>query len=133
MTAPRDETLTIYYDGACPLCRAEIAHYGAIDEARKLRFVDASASETDLGPDLPRAAALGRFHVRKADGTLVSGAAGFVAIWSVLPRWRWAGRLARLPGVTPLLEVLYRGFLPLRPYISRLFARLTGRQHTSCQ
>ena len=49
--------------------------------------------------DLSRQQALARFHVRRADGRLVSGAAAFVSLWQQLPRWRWAARLAGLPGV----------------------------------
>lgn len=115
--------LTVYYDGACPLCSIEIAHYKRQQGSEALTFVDASDPATDLGDDLDRETALGRFHVRDGAGVLVSGARGFTRIWQVLPRWRPLVRLARLPGVTPLLELAYRGFLPLRPYLSRLVAR----------
>jgi hypothetical protein len=40
-----------------------------------------------------------------------------------LPGWRWAARVAALPGVLPTLELGYRLFLPIRPYISRLAGR----------
>ena len=53
--------------------------------------------------------------IRFSDGTLVQGAAAFAEVWSALPSWRWLARVARLPGVLPLLVLGYTGFLRLRP------------------
>ena len=106
----------VYYDGGCPLCRAEIATYQRAEGGDALLWVDAHAcTPSELGTDLARPAALARLHVRRADGTLVRGAAAFAEIWSALPRWAWLARLARLPGVLPVLDLGYAGFLRLRP------------------
>ena len=108
--------LSVYYDGGCPLCRAEIATYQRADATASLQWVDAHAcANDDLGAGLERPTALARLHVRRADGALVQGAAAFVEIWSVLPHWKWLARLARWPGMLPLLELGYRAFLKLRP------------------
>ncbi|AYO82185.1 thiol-disulfide oxidoreductase DCC family protein [Methylobacterium brachiatum] len=122
--------LTVYYDGGCPLCRAEIGHYRQCRGAERIAFVDVgrTAPEVGLGPDLDRADALRRFHVRDADGQLVSGAAAFARLWRVLPQWHWLGRLLdlRVFGLRPLLplaEAAYRLSLPLRPRLARLIAR----------
>ncbi|WP_349537066.1 DUF393 domain-containing protein [Sagittula sp. NFXS13] len=123
MTRNETPEVTVYYDGACPLCSAEIGHYRKQPGAERLCFVDVSREDVEVGPDLDPDAARGRFHVRRADGTLQSGARGFVAIWAQLPRWRWAAKLARVPGVTPVLEGAYRVFLPLRPWLSRMAGR----------
>lgn len=125
VTETRENAACVYFDGSCPLCRAEIAHYQRQDGADSLRFVDVSQADADLPSQLTREAAMARFHVRDADGAIVSGAAAFVSVWRTLPRWRWAARVASLPGVTPLLEIGYRLFLPVRPYLSRLAARLS--------
>lgn len=114
---------TIYFDGACPLCSLEIAHYKRQSGAENLCFLDISHEGVEAGDGLTREAALARFHVRAADGSLLSGAAAFVSIWQDLPKWRWAARLARLPGVLPVLELGYRAFLPLRPALAALVRR----------
>lgn len=111
---------TVYFDGGCPLCRAEIGYYRAKDRAGALCFVDISQADTALPAGLTRAAALRRFHVRAGDGRLVAGAAAFVELWSQLPGWRRAARVARLPGALAVLEGGYRLFLRVRPFVSRL-------------
>ena len=118
-----DERLKVYYDGGCPLCRSEIAHYRKLDAARRVDFVDLSSPAADTGPDLSRETALGRFHVRGRDGELESGAAAFVRLWKELPGWRWLATIARIPGVVWLMERAYRGFLPIRPKLAGYFPR----------
>ena len=110
--------LTVYFDGSCPLCRAEIDHYSRQDGAEALRFCDISQT---VPKGLTREQAMARFHVRNTDETLVSGAAAFISIWRVLPNWRWAARVAALPGMMNLLEGAYRMFLPVRPVLSAMF------------
>lgn len=118
---PSEPTLTVLYDGSCPLCRREIAHLQRLAGTRPdsaLCFVDIGHPP---GPDTPAAGAaehaalLARFHVQRADGSRLSGARAFVAMWARLPGWRWMARLARLPGMLPLLERAYDAFLKVRP------------------
>lgn len=123
-------SLTVYFDGSCPLCSAEIGHYERRRGSERLCFVDVSDVKADTGPDLKPAAAMRRFHVRRADGQLLSGARAFVAIWQLLPLWRPAARLAALPGVIAVLEIVYRLFLPIRPLFSRVAAALGARPHS---
>jgi predicted DCC family thiol-disulfide oxidoreductase YuxK len=118
----------VYFDGSCPLCRAEIAHYKGQVGADAISFVDVSKPDADLPTGLTREQAMARFHVRDDKGELVSGARAFVSVWRALPRWGWAARLASLPGVTPVLELGYRLFLPVRPLLSRLAGRLARKR-----
>ncbi len=127
----KETDLTVYYDGACPLCSAEIGHYETRTGADRLCFVNIADESTDAGPDLDREAALKRFHVRRADGTLLSGAAAFTEIWATLPGWHWAARLAKLPGTPLILEAGYRAFLPIRPLLSRLATRFGARPRST--
>ena len=118
------DTLTVLYDGSCPLCRREIAHVQGLAQRQGntgLCFLDLS---TDTAHDpAERQALLARFHVQRGNGTRLHGAAAFVAMWQRLPGWRWLARTARLPGAMPLLEAAYRGFLRLRPALQRMARR----------
>lgn len=110
------QLLTVYYDGACPVCSREIALYQRQPGAESCRWVDATHSEPALlGADLDPRLALARLHVRRPDGTLVDGAAAFALLWQRFPTTRWLGYVAALPPFTWLLEVVYRIFLRVRP------------------
>ncbi|MFM9915473.1 MAG: demethoxyubiquinone hydroxylase family protein [Rhizobacter sp.] len=113
-------SLTVLYDGACPLCRREISVYRSLKPRQTLHWSDVSDARTPVPPGADRAAYLARIHVQRGNGQVLSGAAAFVALWTALPGWRWLGRLGSLPGVTPVLERVYRGFLRLRPALQRM-------------
>lgn len=111
-----EKRFTVYYDGACPLCRKEIETYRKAHGADEMAWVDAANANTEtLGQDLDCDAALARMHVRDESGTLISGAAAFAAIWARLPRTRWLGRLMGTQPALWVLEPGYRFFLKVRP------------------
>ena len=122
---------TVFFDGSCALCRAEIGYYRRQDQSAALCFVDVSETGAAIPDGISQRIAMQRFHVRASDGRLVSGAAAFVEIWSSLPKWRWAARAATLPGALTILEFGYRLFLPVRPLISGLVRRLVQHRARS--
>ncbi|WP_082688603.1 MFS transporter [Ruegeria marisrubri] len=83
---PRDPALTVFHDGACPLCRAEIAFYRRQRGAEKIAFVDVAREDTALPEGVSRTSARARFHVETAQGQVISGAAAFLALMATLPR-----------------------------------------------
>ena len=119
---------TVFFDGSCPLCRAEIGYYRRQDQAGALCFVDISDPGTVTPEGITQRRAMERFHVRASDGSVLSGAAAFVEVWTRLPKWRWAARAASLPGALAALELGYRMFLPVRPFISRVFGQILKLQ-----
>ena len=118
--------LTVYHDGSCPLCRMEIKQYQRSLGAEHIDFVNVAEPGANVGHDLLRGDALGRFHVRLPTGELRSGAPAFVEVWKVLPRWRRLAFVAKIPGVMPALELGYQVFLPLRPTLAKLVSRFTA-------
>ena len=83
--------LTVLYDGACPLCRREIAVYRdlqPLEPGSPVGFADISNTAVPLPPGITREQLLARFHVQGRDGQLLSGAQAFLALWAALPGWR---------------------------------------------
>lgn len=127
------ETLKVLFDGECPLCRREISFAKGLADKRSdsaLCFVDISrGGEGDSAYAADRSLLLARFHVERSDGSRIDGAAAFVAMWERLPGWRWLARFAKLPGVLFFLELAYRGFLHLRPWLQMLVRRFEKTPH----
>ena len=112
--------LVVWHDGGCPLCRREIALMRRLDRRGAIRFVDASDGTASC--PLDRADLLARFHARE-DGTMLSGAAAFAAMWRAIPVLRPLGLAARNPAILALLERGYRQFLRARPALQAIARR----------
>ena len=110
-TGARPSNPLVLFDGGCPMCRREIAHYRRLRGSDRLAWVDIART-----PDIERrfgvshAAAMARLHVRDAAGEWQVGAHGFVEIWGHLRGYRWLGRAVRLLHLTPLLDHAYHRF-----------------------
>ncbi len=110
-------TDAVYYNSACPVCRAGIADQRARMEAcgaADIEWVDVHqaperAAETGAALEAVRE----RLHVRRADGSIVVGVEAFGHLWSATRGQRWLARLARAPGLRTLARWGYNGFARL--------------------
>ncbi len=109
--------LTVWFDGACPLCTREIALMRRLDRAGRIDFVD--VAQPGASCPIDPALLLARFHARE-DGVLLSGAAAFAAMWRAIPLLRPLGLLARNGPVLRGLEWAYVRFLKVRPAMQRM-------------
>jgi predicted DCC family thiol-disulfide oxidoreductase YuxK len=115
--------LTVFFDGACPICDREIALMRRLDRRRRLIFCDFSrpdydATSIDISPS-----ELGKIiHARWADGTVITGVDVFRAMWEAVGL-SFLARLTRFSLVEPLVINAYAWF-------ARNRLRLTGRSHT---
>lgn len=116
--------VTVWHDGACPLCRREIATMRRLDRRGAIRFIDASEGG-NLCP-IDQAARLRRFHAEE-NGRMLTGAAAFAALWRAIPILRPFGLAARNPIILGTLEFAYRGFLVLRPTLQTIARHLDRR------
>lgn len=113
--------LTVWYDGACPLCIREIALMRRLDRRNAIAFVNVAPENAPCPID--RQLLLARFHAREADGPVLDGAAAFAAMWRAIPLLRPLGLAARNGLVLRLLERGYDAFLKVRPRLQRWVTR----------
>ena len=99
--ASSDGSVTVWYDAGCPLCVREIALMRRMDKRGRLRFEDASSANSC---PLESEVLLARLHARQADGSIVSGAAAFAAMWREIPLLRPLGIAAQQPLLLRCLE-----------------------------
>ncbi len=117
------ENLTVFYDGACPLCRREIGFYKNRKGAEAISWIDVSrAARDEVAPGLTKTQAMARFHVMKPGGALVSSGRAFAELWAALPGFRLFGRIARTGPLAWALDRAYGAFLKLRPRVQALVA-----------
>jgi len=112
--------LTIFYDGLCPLCSREIILYRKKDTQNKINFVDItlpgfSAEKEGLDP----VAVIKIFHVKTADGAILTRVEAFAAIWKILPGFGTLTWLAEKPLLLLLMNAGYEVFAAVRPYLPR--------------
>jgi predicted DCC family thiol-disulfide oxidoreductase YuxK len=117
--------LIVWFDGGCPLCRAEIDLMRRLDRRSAIEFIDVAQDEAICPID--RSELLKRFHAQERRGPILSGAAAFAAMWRVIPLLRPLGLIAQWPPVLGLLELAYKGFLRVRPAIQSAARRIDPR------
>ena len=117
------QALTLYFDGSCPLCVAEIAMLKRRNGLGLLRFVDIARTPEQLPCAVSCAAAMAAMHGRLADGQLLSGVGVFAEAYrrAGLPLLAW---LLSRPALQPLLGVAYRAFARHRTRIARVLGPL---------
>lgn len=115
-TADPARAAEVFYDGACPVCRREIALYQGMTD-RDVAWTDVSGPPPeDAAPlTLDRETLLARFHVRRADGTIASGFAAFLAVWRASPRLSWIARVLDRQPFLWIGDGFYWAFLKVRP------------------
>ena len=115
--------LTVFFDGACPICAREIALMKRMDHRRQLKFNDFSAVGYDAASIDVSPAELGRIiHARWADGRVINGVEVFRAMWEAVGLGMLA-RLSRLSLIEPMVLRAYAWF-------ARNRLRLTGRSNS---
>ena len=129
------EKLTLFYDGACPLCQAEILFLSGRNQENLLDFVDINSERFDpqtVGVSCE--AAMSAMYGQFASGKLIQGVSVFPEAYrrANLPRLAWL--FTRKP-LQPFLRLGYFFFAKNRHAISSLLGpaalRLVKSKSTS--
>ena len=114
------QKLTLFYDGACPLCQAEILFLSGRNQAGLLNFVDINSKAYDpLKVGVSCEEALAAMYGQYADGTLIHGVTVFPEAYrrADLPSLAW---IFSRKSIQPVLKMGYRFFAKNRHAISRV-------------
>lgn len=112
--------IEIFYDGKCPLCAREMNWLRRRDKLGRIRFTDIAGLEFSAAEvGVPLDELMAAIHARLPDGSIIKGVEVFRRLYAALG-FAPLVALTRLPGVSHLLDRLYRWF-------ARNRLRLSGR------
>ena len=101
----------IFFDGGCPLCKREIAHYQRIDKRKAIQWIDISQPSAELDDyGISQRDAMEKIHGVNAQGQTLVGANTFVMMWQQLPYYRHLGNAIHYTGLTSPLNKIYDRF-----------------------
>jgi predicted DCC family thiol-disulfide oxidoreductase YuxK len=101
-------TLTVLFDGGCPLCRRTVRLLRGLDWLHRLQFVDATDADARarVAPGLSEADVMVEMYVVGERGARYGGFEGYLQIARVVPIM-WPFVLGGLPGLRTLGRILY--------------------------
>ena len=112
--------LTLYYDGACPMCRAEMHNLMLRNTGALLEFVDISAPGfKGQPPGVTPQDLMALLHARRADGAVIQGVEVFRLAYAAAGLG-WVSDFISLPVIGAAAERLY-------PWIARYRQRIPKR------
>jgi predicted DCC family thiol-disulfide oxidoreductase YuxK len=120
MSTDTSRNIEVFFDGACPLCRREVAMLKRWDRHGRIIATDIAAPDFDpqttgrTWDDL-----MARIHGRLPNGDIIEGVEVFRRLYSAIGLG-WMVSITRWPGLRSLMDLGYRIF-------ARNRLRLTGR------
>ena len=117
--------LTIFYDGGCPLCLAEMKHLMKLDRNNKIELVDINQENFQaIYPDINREQADRILHGQLATGKILLGLDVTHKAWSLVGKGNWTA-IIRWPVVRHMADFVYLQFARHRHFLSRI---ITGKE-----
>lgn len=106
--------IKVYYNSACPVCRAGIDGQKDKTTACQVEWADVHADNQaveEIGEELEYVRE--RLHLVDEQGVKRMGVDAFIVLWRHSPRERWKARLLSLPLINGLAQLGYKAFARL--------------------
>jgi predicted DCC family thiol-disulfide oxidoreductase YuxK len=117
--------VTVWFDGDCPLCVAEISLIKKLDAKNgRIEFIDLASGGTC---PIDRADMLAKFHARESGQELVCGVEAFGVMWRQVTPFQPLGWLTLFAPTRWLMGALYLQFLRVRPRLQRWMRSQQGQ------
>jgi predicted DCC family thiol-disulfide oxidoreductase YuxK len=104
----------VFYNSACPVCRAGVESQRGSMEAcglNNVEWIDVHQNPEavkEVGASLEQVRE--RLYVKDEQGNIKIGADAFAELWTRTSKQRWMGRLIRLPIVRSVARLAYNVF-----------------------
>lgn len=123
-------SLTLFYDGQCPLCAIEMAALTKHDYQQKLTLIDIHRPDFEQAfPNINKHDALTILHAQLDSGQVITGLDVTYQAWKLVNKKRWLVVL-RWPIIRFIADKCYLFFAKNRYAISKL---LTGKARCESQ
>lgn len=109
-----DERIKVYYNSACPVCKAGIEGQKGKTTACQVEWADVHRDNTavdEIGENLEYVRE--RLHLVDGQGVKHMGMDAFMVLWRHSPQERWKARLFSLPLIHGLSQLAYKAFARL--------------------
>lgn len=117
-------TMTVFYDGLCPLCVKEMKHLAGKDISGSLTFYDINQAQLAVEhPDIDYAAANAYLHAKMHTGEVITGLDVTYQAWQLVGKG-WLIAPLRWPVIKIIADKAYLVFAKHRYGISKM---LTGK------
>ncbi len=101
----------VFYDGGCPLCRKEIAHYMRLDRSQRIHWADITMEQALLSEHgVSYQQAMARIHGVDERGVLIDGVEVFLTIWRNISAYRLLARVIGFLRLKSALDFVYGYF-----------------------
>lgn len=110
----KEKKIKVYYNSACPVCKAGISHQKNKSNQCEIDWNDVHSNNNyaqDVSENLELVRE--RLHVIDENNTLQIGIEAFIAIWQHSPSEQWKVGLLSLPVINPLANAAYNYFARL--------------------